>query len=57
MDLQLGCQSSTVNIMSGVPGKAIPFRSVTVYSKNLSSQYNLPAQIEQVKDKDIYVVL
>jgi hypothetical protein len=41
MDLQLGCQSSTVNIMSGVPGKAIPFRSVTVYSKNLSSQYKV----------------
>ena len=30
--------------------KAI-FRSVTVYDKNLSSQCNLLAQIEQVQDK------
>jgi len=35
--------------MTGVPGKTI-FRSVTVYNKNLSSQCNLPAQIEQVQD-------
>jgi hypothetical protein len=33
-----------------VPEKAI-FRSVTVYNKNLSSQYNLNAQIEKVQDK------
>ena len=39
--------------MTGVPEKAI-FRSVTVYNKNLSSQYNLPAQIEQVQDKKLF---
>ena len=36
--------------MEGVPEKPI-FRSVTVYNKNLSSPYNLAAQIEQVQDK------
>ena len=39
--------------MTGIPEKAL-FPSVTVYSKNLSSQCNLPAQIEQVQDKNKY---
>jgi hypothetical protein len=38
--------------MEGVPEKAI-FRLVTVNSKNLSSQCNLLAQIEEVQDKHI----
>ena len=33
-----------------VPEKAI-FRSVTVYNKQLSSQWCMPAQIEQVQEK------
>jgi len=36
--------------VSGVSEKA-KFLSVTVYHKNLSSQCNLPAQIEQEQDK------
>jgi len=39
--------------VTGIPEKAL-FPSVTVYSKNLSSQCNLPAQIEQVQDKNKY---
>ena len=39
--------------MEGVPEKAI-FRSVKVYNKHLSSQCNLPAQIEEVQDKYEY---
>jgi len=39
-----------------VPEKVI-FRSVTVYSKNLSSQCNLPAQIESVQDKNRFETL
>jgi len=33
-----------------VPEKAI-FRSVTVYNKQLSSQWCMPAQIEQMQEK------
>jgi len=36
--------------------KAI-FWSVTVYSKYLSSQYNLTAQIEPVQDKASYTIV
>jgi len=36
--------------VEGVQVKAI-FQSVTVYNKNVSSQCNLLAQIEQVQDK------
>ena len=39
--------------MTGVPEKTI-FWSVTVYNKNLSSQCNLPPQIEQAQDKNKY---
>ena len=35
--------------MTRVPEKTI-FRSVTVHSKNLYSQCNLPAQTEQIQD-------
>ena len=38
-----------------VPEKAI-FRSVIVYSKNISNQSNLPFQIEQVHDTKHYHV-
>ena len=39
--------------MEGVPVKAI-FRTVTVYNKNVSCQFNLLAQIEQVQDINHY---
>ena len=41
--------------MAGVPEKAI-FRSMTVNNnkKNISTQCNLPAQIEQVQDEIWY---
>jgi hypothetical protein len=39
-----------------VPEKVI-FQSVTVYNKNLSSQCNLPAQIESVQDKNRFETL
>jgi hypothetical protein len=39
--------------VTGVLEKAI-FRSVPVYNKYLSSQCNLPAQVEQVQDKIKY---
>ena len=42
--------------MTEVPEKVI-FRSVTVYNKNLSSQCNLPAQIESVQDKNRFETL
>ena len=35
--------------------KAI-FRSVTIYSKTLSSQCNLTAQIEQVQEKEYGII-
>jgi len=40
--------------VEGFTEKAI-FLSVTVYSKNLPSQCNLPAQIEQMQDKTGYL--
>ena len=42
--------------MTMVPDKAI-FLSVIVNNKKLSSQYNLPAQIEQVQEKFEYDVI
>jgi len=41
--------------VTGVPEKAI-FRSVKVYNKNVFSQCNLPAQIEQVQDEMLYIL-
>jgi hypothetical protein len=41
--------------VTGVPEKAI-FRSVPVYNKYLSSQCNLPAQVEQVQDKILNLI-
>jgi len=38
--------------VTGIREKAI-FRPVTVYNKKLSSQCNLPAQTQQVQDKNI----
>jgi hypothetical protein len=39
--------------VEGVPEKAI-FRTVTVYNKNVTCQFNLLAQIEQVQDINYY---
>ena len=39
--------------VEGIPEKAI-FRAVTVYNKNVSCQFNLLAQIEQVQDINHY---
>ena len=50
MYLQLGSQDLQVTCGKGNQKKLL-FRSVTVYNKNLSSQCNLPAQIEQAQDE------
>jgi hypothetical protein len=49
LDLQLGSQSSTGNMRQGYQKKLhCIIRSVIAYNKKLSSQCNLPAQIEHV---------
>ena len=53
--LQLGSQSSTDNMRKRY--QKWRFRWMTVYNKHISSQCNLPAQIEQVQDKYYYHVI
>ena len=50
MYLQLGSQALQVTCGKGNQKKLL-FRSLIVYYKNLSSQCNLSAQIEQLQDK------
>jgi len=46
--LKLGSQSSTGNIVTGIPEKVF---FLTVYNKHLFSECNLTAEIEEVQDK------